>query len=102
MARLFKYLNFRDPILTDTSWLPDSVVPVKMDKFGYFYPRNNTDWFDGVFNMETGENGYDTLGMIRNWNYSDTMPFYPGKCGKVYGAGNNFKKIHVSLKSIFG
>lgn len=54
-ARQLLFQGYKDPILTDTAILPSSLVPVKMDKFGYYYPRNGSDWFDGVFNMYTGE-----------------------------------------------
>ena len=53
-VREFLFDGYKDPILTDTQFLPSALVPVKMDKFGYFYPRNGSDWFDGVFNMYTG------------------------------------------------
>ena len=80
-------VGYKDPLLTDTSWLPKSVVPVKMDKFGYFYPRNGTDWYDGVYNMFTGEDDVNKLGKVVRWNYTDHFAF-SGKCGKVRGYGD--------------
>ncbi len=53
-VRELTFAGYKDPILTDTKALPDSLVPEKMDRFGYFYPRNGTDWFDGIYNMYTG------------------------------------------------
>ena len=80
-------VGYKDPLLTDTQWLPKSVVPVKMDKFGYFYPRNGTDWYDGVYNMFTGEDDVKKLGKVVRWNYTDHFAF-SGKCGKVRGYGD--------------
>lgn len=28
------------------------------------------------------------MGKIANWNYTSQVPFFPGECGKVYGAGD--------------
>ena len=28
------------------------------------------------------------MGKIATWNYTTQVPFFPGKCGKVYGAGD--------------
>ena len=36
----------------------------------------------------SGESNYDDLGKIARWNYSNRVPFFPGKCGEVYGAGD--------------
>ena len=65
-VRELLFQGYKDPILTDTKFLPSSLVPVKMDKFGYFYPRNGSDWFDGVFNMYTGRKntGHINLSLI--------------------------------------
>ena len=65
-------------------------MPVKFDRFGYFYPRNTSDWWDGVFNMYTGQQDLSTLGQIHSWNYSAQSPHFPGECGRVRGAGDFF------------
>lgn len=86
---LFK--GYKDPILTDTQNLPPSIVPQKMDRFGYFYPRNGSDWFDGVWNMFTGKNDLSKLGQIYSWNYSTShTEFFPRPCGDVRGGGDFF------------
>ena len=32
-----------------------ATIPGIMDKFGFYYGRNGSDWWDGVFNMFTGK-----------------------------------------------
>ena len=98
--------GYSDPILTQTMHLPDSLVPYKMDKFGYFYPRNGSAIYDGVFNMYTGERGdLEHLGQIARWNYSDKLKFFgnDGHCNDVGGAGDFFSpgqnKTHVEMFS---
>ena len=39
-------------------------IPGIMDKFGFYYGRNGSDWWDGVFNMYTGESSYFISGWI--------------------------------------
>ena len=80
-------VGYKDPLLTDAQLLPDSVVPVKMDKFGYFYPRNGTDYYDGVYNMYTGVDDVKKLGRVARWNHTDHFAF-SGKCGEVRGYGD--------------
>lgn len=82
--------GYQDPLLTATAKLPDIIMPTKMDKFGFFYGRNGSDWFDGVFNMYTGQGNLSRLGQVATWNYTDHLKFYPGHCGQVSGAGDFF------------
>ncbi len=92
--------GYSDPILTAT---PDWLMPGTPKRFGYYYQRNGSDWFDGVFNMHTGAKDLSKLGQIAQWNYTDQMKFYPGECGKVKGAGDFFSpgqdKKYVELFS---
>ena len=34
-----------------------------------------------------GEDDISKMGQIHAWNYTTQVPFFPGECGKVYGAG---------------
>ena len=101
---LFK--GYKDPILTDASKLPPGFLPPAPDKFGYFYPRNGSTWADGVFNMYTGEDDLHKLAKIARWNFSDHVPYFPGKCGEVRGAGDffspdqNTEKVEVFLNDL--
>ncbi|KAL3269245.1 hypothetical protein HHI36_008325 [Cryptolaemus montrouzieri] len=58
-----------------------------MDKFGWFYTRNNSNTFDGRFNM-----GIDdlTFGQLKNWNFAAHTPYYDGKCSEITGSAGDF------------
>lgn len=46
---------------------------------------------EGVFNMDTGANGLDTLGRLWNWNHNNVSQFYDTPCGEIRGsAGEMF------------
>lgn len=61
-------------------------VAIPFDKFGWFYGRNGTSDMEGVFNMDTGANGLDTIGTLWNWNYDNITQFYEGSCGEIRGS----------------
>jgi scavenger receptor class B protein 1 len=99
---LFK--GYKDPIITDSAKVPAWIMPKQdIDRFGYFYPRNGSDWYDGVFNMFTGKGNISQLGQVHSWNYSTNPGYYPSPCGDVHGAGDFFspdqKKTYVELYS---
>ncbi len=79
--------GYVDPVLDKT---PDWLQPNMPKKFGYYYQRNGSDWFDGVFNMYTGEKDLSEMCHITSWNYSQQLASYPRECGKVHGAGDFF------------
>lgn len=33
--------------------------------------------------MQTGENNFNELGLIKAWKFQRTSPFYPGNCGNL-------------------
>lgn len=74
-VRKLLFEGYKDPILTDTQFLPPSIIPQKMDKFGYFYGRNGSVWYDGVFNMYTGQGNLSQLGQVYTWNYTHHLPY---------------------------
>jgi hypothetical protein len=83
--------GYTDPILTmavTMKSLADTKIPV--DKFGWFYGRNGSSEFDGVFNMETGEEDISRLGVLRQWNYRNRTDFFEGDCGQVNGSAGEF------------
>ena len=49
--------GYKDPILSAAEFIHNFNVPIPgiMDKFGFYYGRNGSDWWDGVFNMFTGK-----------------------------------------------
>lgn len=58
------------------------------DKFGWFYTRNDSDRYEGTYNMDTGANGQ--IGQLYNWRYSNQTPYYEGQCGRVEGSAGEF------------
>jgi len=75
-----------------------------MDKFGFFYGRNNTDYIDGVWNMFTGAGDNSRMGKVTSWNYTGQLPWFQGECGKVKGGAGEFyppglEKTYIELFS---
>lgn len=35
--------------------------------------------------METGKNNFNELGLLKEWKFKNTSPYYPGNCGNVEG-----------------
>ncbi|XP_071455044.1 protein croquemort-like [Hetaerina americana] len=58
---------------------------IPFDKFGWFYMRNNSWSYDGVFNMLTGTGSIAHLGKMHSWNYYTKVPYYDGHCADVNG-----------------
>ncbi|KAL4230682.1 Lysosome membrane protein 2 [Mactra antiquata] len=44
------------------------------DKFGIFAGTNGTD--DGVYNIKTGADDVSQFGIIKNWNYANSLSFW--------------------------
>ena len=91
-AREVLFDGYEDPILSAAEFIHKFNVPIPgiMDKFGFYYGRNGSDWWDGIFNMFTGSNNLHRLGEIAAWNYTAHTDFFPGKCGDVRGVGDFF------------
>jgi scavenger receptor class B, member 1 len=84
--------GYDDPVLKAAEFIHKFNVPIPgiMDKFGFYYGRNGSDWWDGVFNMFTGTNNLHRLGEIASWNFSANTGFFPRPCGDVRGVGDFF------------
>ena len=79
--------GYSDPILTLALKMQElAQVKIPADKFGWFYQRNGSSAFEGVFNMETGAKDISKLGKLRNWNYSNGTSSYEGGCGMLNGS----------------
>lgn len=91
-AREFLFDGYSDPLLNLASIVPSSVVPVQIpfDKFGWFYSRNGSATYDGVFNMYTGVNDITKFGKIGEWDYMNHTHFYESHCGMVNGSAGEF------------
>jgi len=91
-ARQILFDGYEDPLLDAAEFIHKFNVPIPgiMDKFGFYYGRNGSDWWDGVFNMFTGSNNLHRLGEIAAWNYTGHTSYFPGVCGDVKGVADFF------------
>ncbi|KAF5278411.1 hypothetical protein FQA39_LY05900 [Lamprigera yunnana] len=81
--------GYEDPFVKMASTLPFLAEGIpQFDKFGWFYTRNNSYTFDGMFNMNTGKN--NVLGELRQWNYQNETTFYNSSCAQVHGSAAEF------------
>lgn len=78
--------GYEDELLNITASLNVSDFKVPFDKFGWFYPRNNSPTYDGVFNMHTGTDNIHLLGIMDAWNYEQNPPYYDGQCSRITGS----------------
>ncbi|KAJ3643118.1 hypothetical protein Zmor_025850 [Zophobas morio] len=82
--------GYKDPMITVAKTLPflagTSLPP--WDRFGWFYTRNGSSDYEGVFNMGTGINS--VFGKLYTWNYWTQTPFFEGNCAKVNGSAGEF------------
>ncbi|XP_011639607.1 protein croquemort-like [Pogonomyrmex barbatus] len=66
------------------------VTKLPYSKFGWFYARNGSASYDGVFNMLTGANNLYEMGILKEWNYSNRTKNYEGSCGMIDGTLGDF------------
>ncbi|XP_033336946.2 protein croquemort [Megalopta genalis] len=66
-----------------------NITKIPMDKFAWFYKRNNSASYDGTFNMDTGESNMLDLGVVKEWNYNSRASSYPGQCGVISGTNGD-------------
>ncbi|XP_073972729.1 protein peste-like isoform X2 [Rhodnius prolixus] len=96
------FFGYKDPLLDIADSLPKFIgVDIPFDKFGWFYKRNESSDFEGVFNMNTGVNDIYQLGRLHNWNYYNFTNFYDEPCDMVNGsAGELFPPNQTKEKAI--
>lgn len=105
-VREFLFEGYTDPLLDLAGILPPGFVPVTIpfDKFGWFYTRNGSADYDGIFNMKTGVDDISHLGVLGEWDYTNRTTFYESHCGDVNGSAGEFfppkrDKTSISLFS---
>ncbi|XP_049868366.1 protein croquemort-like isoform X1 [Pectinophora gossypiella] len=77
--------GIEDPVLNIASHFPNLPIVIPYDKFGWFYERNKSITFDGVFLMNTGAEDFSQLGNIEKWQHSNRTQ-YRDHCGTVQGS----------------
>lgn len=111
-VRQLLFDGFPDPLLDFTQSLSNaSLLPPGLpsgltdyDKFGWFYKRNLSVTYDGKFNMFTGHDTLEHLGVIDWWNESNTTEYFEYPCNVVNGSAGEMwppgqQKDLVSLYS---
>lgn len=113
-ARQIVFDGMKDPLL---DWIQDNVVNksgsfhvlypffkgtavAEFDKFAWFYKRNLSLTYDGLFNMMTGEDTLDNLGRIDKWNGRNYTSFYTPPCNEVTGSAGELFSPHLSRKDL--
>ncbi|XP_071547402.1 protein croquemort-like isoform X2 [Panulirus ornatus] len=66
------------------------------DKFAWFYRRNLSVEYDGLYNMMTGVDTLAKLGDIDWWNYKQETPFFAPPCNRVAGSAGELFPPHLS------
>lgn len=72
----------------------------KFEKFAWFYKRNLSLTYDGVFNMMTGQDTIDNLGKIDNWNGRNATSFYTPPCNQLTGSAGELFPPQLSQKDL--
>ncbi|XP_052739290.1 protein croquemort [Bicyclus anynana] len=77
--------GIEDPVLDIAQRFPDLPFKIPYDKFGWFYERNNSLEYDGIFLMNTGAADFSQLGNVEKWKFSNRTVFRD-ECGEVRGS----------------
>merc|ERR1719339_727242 len=64
---------------------------IPFDRFGWFYDRNGSESYDGLFEMFTGEDDIYKVGQISRWNEEGSLGnLYPRPCDRLEGSAGEF------------
>lgn len=103
-AEQILFTGYEDPVLDWLKEHPPFSEFTSYDKFAWFYGRNLTTYYDGLFNMKTGVDTLENLGKIDWWNKTRSTPFFSPPCNSVTGSAGemfppNQKRDHVIIYS---
>jgi len=89
-----------DGVDSEMLHLGDSAMPdleeaisanIPFDRFGWFYDRNGSESYDGLFEMFTGEDDIYKVGQISRWNEEGSLGnLYPRPCDRLEGSAGEF------------
>jgi len=82
--------GYVDPLLTMSNLLSSSPSKFVSDKIGLIYQRNGSTVFDGVTNINTGEDDLTKMGNINYYNYVNQTENFEAECGHVTGSLGDF------------
>ncbi|KAJ8971442.1 hypothetical protein NQ314_000698 [Rhamnusium bicolor] len=92
----FLFMGYDDPMLDLVHKLNITGFNVPYTKFGWFVERNGSAEYDGLFNMNTGADDVEKLGIVKKWNYNATVSFFEGNCGKVEGTTGELCSVELT------
>ncbi|XP_044757274.1 protein croquemort-like [Coccinella septempunctata] len=84
-AQVLLFDGIKDPIIDLSSRLKLKKFKIPYDKFGFFYNRNGSVYYDGNFTMWTGESDVQKTGIVTEWNGANHTKAYDGDCGDIDG-----------------
>ncbi|XP_012253552.2 protein croquemort-like isoform X2 [Athalia rosae] len=84
-VRELLFEGYDDQLLDFARKLNMSRFNIPFDKFGWFYDRNGSTTYDGIFNMRTGNPNISDLGVLDLWNYRNKSDHWEGECSEIRG-----------------
>ncbi|XP_032665958.1 protein croquemort-like isoform X2 [Odontomachus brunneus] len=84
------FVGYPDNLLSMGKMMVSDIDMPPYDRFAWFYMRNNSAEMDGLFNMATGEDDIKHLGILRKWNYKDTVKYRKSPCNIIEGSAGEF------------
>ncbi|XP_035433639.2 protein peste-like isoform X2 [Spodoptera frugiperda] len=102
LARELLFEGYDDQLLNLAKSLPSSTTggAPPVDKFGWFYERNNSLDTDGYMEVTTGRTAGTLPGQIMRWNYEDHIPYYEGECAQLAGSAGEFMPRNLTEDSV--
>lgn len=85
-ARELIFDGYDDKLLRLVANLSIPGLNIPFSKFGWFYGRNGSIDYDGSFEMWTGADHLDKLGLMTKWNGKNKTTFYNDTCNSVKGS----------------
>ncbi|XP_059055477.1 protein peste-like [Achroia grisella] len=93
--------GYEDSLLDFAKTLPPSATDgaPQVDRFGWFFERNNSLNSDGYMEVTTGERGGTLPGQIVKWNHNYRLPYYSGSCAELSGTAGEFMPRNLTEES---
>lgn len=84
-ARELLFEGYDDKLLTLVANISIPGLNFPFTKFGWFYGRNGSADYDGSFEMWTGKDNLEKLGMLTKWNGKNQTKVFSSPCNDVRG-----------------
>uniref|UniRef100_A0A2P2I2A7 Lysosome membrane protein 2-like n=1 Tax=Hirondellea gigas TaxID=1518452 RepID=A0A2P2I2A7_9CRUS len=92
--------GYREDLLLELAKYTNDPIH-KTGRFGFFYPKNNTD--GGRYGIKTGADGLENLQLITSWKGKPTLGYWPeDHCNMINGTtGSQFPQPIVPEKKMY-